>query len=77
VTIAIKNLKPGDVVYDVRREKMGNTTISHPVCRAVTILSVDTVRESVEASWNGNSAQTFRARNGGFSWRRSKPTTSR
>jgi|GEM_PF-1022030 len=49
-----EKLKPGMVVYDVGRHKMGNTTMSTVAVWSVRIISVDTEKRRVEASWNGN-----------------------
>lgn len=70
--VAINALKPGDVVYDVSREKMGNTTLRRQVVRNVNIKSVSEDKRSVEASWNGNSVRTFREREVAR-WKRNKP----
>lgn len=73
MTVSITALKPGDVVWDARKAQMGNTTMRRLSVWRVIIKSVDLERGTVEASWNGNPVQTFRARGGKFSWRRTKP----
>jgi hypothetical protein len=53
------HLEPGLTVYDVGRQKMGNTTLSTVAVWHVTIVSVDADSQSVMASWNGNPAKRF------------------
>jgi hypothetical protein len=77
VPVAITALKPGDVVYDVRRVKAGNTTMSRLDWWTVRVIEVDAAAGRVVASWNGNPARTFRARDGKLSWRRTKPNPSK
>ncbi len=71
--VSIKTLKPGDVVFDVRRQKMGNTTMSRLACWRVYIKEVNLGANQVVASWNGNTPKTFYASNGKLPWRRSEP----
>lgn len=73
--VALSALKPGDVVFSVRREKAGNTMRSRTVCLEVRILEVDAGAQTVRASSNGNPPRTVRARGGQLPWRRSKPKT--
>lgn len=54
-----EKLKPGQIVYDLGRHKMGNTTISTVAIWEVRIISVDAERRRVEASWNGNRPRVF------------------
>jgi hypothetical protein len=68
----IESLKPGMTVYDVGRTKMGNTTISTVSVWRVHIVSVDLEKRTVEASWNGNTAKTFRERSWS-KWRAKEP----
>lgn len=39
--IRFHTVKPGDVLYAVYRQKMGNTTMSQTVSKAITIAAVD------------------------------------
>lgn len=50
----IRNLKPGQVLYTVTRQKMGNTTVSRGVMHQVVVKDVDPEGRFVMASWNGN-----------------------
>lgn len=52
-------IKPGDVLYDVHREKMGNTTMSRLGCWEVRVISVDQEKRTAECSWNGNRPRTY------------------
>ena len=70
--VAIAALKPGDVVYAVSSQKMGNTTMRRKVAHGVRIIEVHP--DHVIGSWNGNPPRRFPE----FSvrqWRRSKPNT--
>jgi hypothetical protein len=67
-----ETVKAGDVLYDVHRQKMGNTTMSRLGCWDVKVISVDAEAGTVLASWNGNPAQTYYRRSV-EKWRRSKP----
>ncbi|GBQ85580.1 hypothetical protein AA14337_3109 [Acetobacter malorum DSM 14337] len=71
--VSIKSLNPGEVVYSVTRQKMGNTTISQTVVHSVVIEAVDLQKGKVVARWNGNPAKSFFAQDGKLPWRRSKP----
>jgi len=55
---------------------MGNTTLTTVYIHPVTVVSVDSVKETVVASWNGNTPKTFRKHQYG-KWRKSKPMTIR
>lgn len=60
----IENLKPGQVVYNIGRHKMGNTSISTVFVWAVNIIKVDIERRVVTASWNSNKAKEYHE----YSW---------
>lgn len=47
------------VVYDIGRQKLGNTTINTVAVWPVRIESVDTERRVAVARWNGNSARLY------------------
>ena len=72
----IEKLKPGMVVYDVGRHKMGNTTISTVAVWEVRIISVDVASGIVQAIWNSNDAQTYRQHQI-TRWRAKRPTLIR
>ena len=50
----IENLATGKIVFDVGREKMGNTNRSTMYVWPVRILSVDLDTRIVSATWNSN-----------------------
>lgn len=51
---AFSKIKEGDRLYDCRRMKMGNTTISRMSCWTVNVLKVDAEKRQAFCSWNGN-----------------------
>jgi hypothetical protein len=59
MTVKFDQVKPGDVLYDVRREKMGWTTISHTVCWEVVVKSIDYQKREAIVSWNGNPVRKY------------------
>ena len=68
----LEKLKPGMVVYDVGRSKMGNTTIRTVGVWRVRIVSVDMDTRRVMASWNSNPPKTFYPREVA-KWREKEP----
>ena len=76
----IKNLQPGQTVWNVRRQKMGNTTISTVAIFPVRIVEVHPREEGsmhseyVLASWNGNRPEKFYRKTIG-GWKKEKPET--
>lgn len=50
----LRKLKAGDMLYDVHRHKMGNTTMSTVGVWTVRIIEVH--ERHIVASWNGNPA---------------------
>lgn len=62
----------GDTYWTVSHHKMGNTTMSTVAVHPVTVVSCDSVKETVIARWNGNEPRTYRERE--YSkWRKNKP----
>lgn len=60
--VALAKIKPGDVLYDVRREKMGNTTMSRWGCWEVLVVSIDHEKQTAMCRWNYNQAKLYRRR---------------
>lgn len=50
--VAFSMIKPGDVLYSVERQKMGNTTLRRDAVYTVVIQEVRD--DHAIASWNGN-----------------------
>ena len=50
----IAKLKPGQILYDVHRTKMGNTTVSRLGCWPVEVVEVDPEGRWIVAKWNYN-----------------------
>lgn len=67
-----EKLKPGMVVFDVGRHKMGNTTMSTVAVWQVRVISVDQEAQTVVASWNSNPARTYYSRSVA-KWREKAP----
>lgn len=67
-----EKLKPGMVVYDVGRTKMGNTTMSTVSVWQVAIKEIDAERRRVLASWNCN-APRYYYENSISKWREKEP----
>lgn len=62
----------GMTYYTVSKHLMGNTTMRTTAVHAVKVISCDSVKETVVASWNGNQARTYTQRD--YSkWRAKKP----
>jgi hypothetical protein len=49
----LKNLKPDQVLYKVRKEKAGHTTMTRQVLDTIRIISVDLEEEVAVAKYNG------------------------
>lgn len=68
--VAQNAVKPGDTLFEVRREKAGNTTLRRTVVRPVHIVEVH--EDHVIARWNGNAPKRFSYR-AVLQWRRTEP----
>lgn len=62
MAISFDRVLPGDVLYDARRRKMGNTTMSETVSYVVKIIETDTVKDCALASWNSNAPKWMNRR---------------
>lgn len=56
----ISRLSPGQVLYTVTRQKMGNTALSRKAVHTVRVIEVDPDGKFVMASWNTNPARKYR-----------------
>jgi hypothetical protein len=60
--VAFSTVKPGDVLWDCHRTRMGNTTMSKMGAWTVKIISVDPEKRTAVASWNGNRPTIYHER---------------
>jgi hypothetical protein len=60
--VDFSTIKPGDILYECRRERMSNTAMRRMAVRTVRIISVDANQMTVQASWNGNSPSRWTER---------------
>jgi hypothetical protein len=68
----LERMKPGMKLYDVARQRMGNTLARTTTVFVVQIIEVDLDEELVRASWNGNPPKAYH-RGRAERWRSSKP----
>ncbi|MYM92541.1 hypothetical protein [Duganella vulcania] len=67
-----ETIRAGETYYTVKRQRMGNTTMSTVVVHPVKVISVDVERRTIRASWNDNPERAFFA--GDYkSWRATRP----
>jgi hypothetical protein len=66
----ISQLQVGQVVFNVMRRKMGNTTISDTCVFRILVKEIDPEGRWVRASWNCNPPEKFYERS---EWRKEKP----
>lgn len=59
MSVKFEVVKPGDVLWDVHKQKMGNTTLSRLGCWPVRILEINYERKVASCSWNGNKPTTY------------------
>lgn len=57
MAVKFETIKAGDVLYDVHREKMGNTTMSAWGWWRVRVISIDHEKRVAKVSWNTNPPQ--------------------
>jgi len=62
MSVAFSKLKPGLVLLDIHRERMGNTKMQRLGCWHVRVISVDDKARTALCSWNGNPARLYRER---------------
>lgn len=60
--VAFNAIKPGDTLYDCRRQKMGNTSMSTMATWRVIVHEVDPVKRIAFCSWNGNAPKWWTER---------------
>lgn len=59
MAIKFELIKVGDILFDKRRRRMGNTMASRDEVFKVEIISIDVERESATVRWNGNPATVW------------------
>lgn len=60
--VAFSSIKPGDVLWERSRRRLGNTTGSAVAEFSVKVVEVDVEGERALCSWNDNPARWYRAR---------------
>lgn len=68
----LDKLKPDQIVWEIRRQKMGNTKMTRNVLYSIRIINVDRENRSVLMSWNGNTPQWVNERTVS-KWKLTKP----
>jgi len=68
----ISQMKPGQVLYEIVRGRMGHTTMTRGALYSVYVKEVDPDGQWVVASWNGNPPRKYSQRQAD-KWRVSKP----
>lgn len=56
----IAKLTPGQTLYELRRQKMGNTAVRRTACYEVRVIEVAGDGSHIIASWNGNAPRRYR-----------------
>ena len=59
---SIKNLEVGQTLYEVRRVKCGNSSVSRGALYTVRVVSIAEDFTSIIASWNNNAARKYSVR---------------
>jgi len=59
---AFNKIQPGNILWDCRRQKMGNATMSRMACWTVQVFQVDQENRRALCSWNGNKAEWWSER---------------
>lgn len=54
MAIKFEKITPGMILLDIHSQRVGNTTMTALGCWKVYVRSVDPVKRTVVASWNGN-----------------------
>jgi len=62
MAVKFEKVKPGMVLYDRHKYRMGNTTIRSIGEWEVRVLEVDSEKRTALCSWNGNRPETYFAR---------------
>lgn len=73
---SIRSLELGQILYEVARQKMGNTSIVRGVLYTVKIVDIDPEGKWVLASWNSNTPRRYNERQV-RRWKIKKPAPKR
>lgn len=68
----LERLTPGQIVWSVRGQQMGNTTARYKALYRIVIKEIDLEKRQVLASWNNNAPRWFPERHVS-NWRVKKP----
>jgi hypothetical protein len=61
MAIKFEKLEVGMRLFDIHKQRMGNTTMSEWGCWNVEILSIDRIRRTAMVCWNSNAADEWSA----------------
>lgn len=59
MAVKFDSIVVGEILFDVHKERMGNTTMSVWDKWDVEIISIDKVKRTAQVSWNGNSTEIY------------------
>jgi hypothetical protein len=62
MSVAFSKLKPGLVLLDIHKVRMGNTKMHQLGCWKVRVISVDPEKRTALCSWNSNPARLYHER---------------
>lgn len=62
MAIKFEKIRPGMILLDIHRHKMGNTTMSEWGCWNVLVVSVDPATRTAMVRWNHNGEQCWSRR---------------
>lgn len=60
--VAYSAIKEGDILWDCRKTRQGNTTMRSMSCWQVKIISLDPARRTAVVSWNTNAPRLYSER---------------
>ena len=61
MAIKFEKITPGMTLFDIHRERAGNTTMTRLGCWEVKVRSVDAEKRTAVVSWNGNREEVWYA----------------
>lgn len=60
--VAFSAIKEGDILWDCRRTRQGNTSLRRMSSWQVKIITIDHDKKTAVASWNWNAPRTYTVR---------------